>query len=79
LTAYALYSPNIRASWLPERVAGRQKCAQEIAIHRLDGSPPSVFEINQGLKERRSRAQPSARSIVIDSQADLAASIIAII
>jgi hypothetical protein len=40
----------IRARWLDEQ----QNCAQEIAIHRLDGSPSDAFEIHQLLKERRS-------------------------
>jgi hypothetical protein len=63
-----------------EQAAGQQKCAQEIANHRLDDAPSAVFEINQLLKERRSPARSQSReSIVIDSQANFAAPTISII
>jgi hypothetical protein len=44
---FGFYSQNIRACWFAERGSGRQNCAQEIAIHRLDGAPSDVFKINQ--------------------------------
>jgi hypothetical protein len=68
-----LYLLNIRARRLREQGAGQQNCAQEIAIHRLDGIPPDVFEINQIEKSTDlPHLLTPRRSIVIDSLANLA-------